>query len=53
MTVKNLGSKFKFTSFPERISIQSLVNDILWKENSFIKLKVWGVMGEEETGMID
>lgn len=48
MTIKNLGSNFKLSSFPERISVQSALNDIFYKESNFMKLKVWGMMGEEE-----
>lgn len=50
MTIKNLGSDFKLTYFPERISVQSALNHIFREERDFIKLKVWGIMGEEEMG---
>lgn len=50
MAIKNLDSNFRLTFFPERISVQSTVNGIFWKESSFIKLKVRGMMGGEEMG---
>lgn len=50
MAIKNLDSNFRLSFFPERISVQSTVNDIFWKESSFIKLKVRGTMGGEEMG---
>lgn len=50
MAIKNLDSNFRLTFFPERISVQSTVNGIFWKDSSFIKLKVRGMMGGEEMG---
>lgn len=50
MTIKTLGSDFKLTCFPERISVQSALNHIFCEESDFIKLKVWGMTGEEEMG---